>query len=210
MMLTTSHDLHEIINAYSDDVSYLTDGRVKTTDKPTSQCAWTNGDVAEWLRRTGNAPEAQVFRGIFTAAFAPLDDEAKPLTERYTADAIQANPSFAPAYFYAAVGTEKIATFKALAYSGTQRSTYYDHLIDLWSRALQLNPSIERAHAERAEDYLELKSYSQPSATTIKRSLTSQTMRAFGMIVGLRNKRHTKDGGDHRLHPSNRYQKTER
>ena len=134
---TTSQDLNEIINAYSDDFSYLTDGRVKITDKPTSQCAWTNGDVIEWLWRSHNTPEAQVFRGIFTAAFAPLDDGAKPLTERYATDAMQANPSFAPAYFYGAVGMQKIATFKALAYSDAQRSTYYDHLTGLFSQALR-------------------------------------------------------------------------
>lgn len=156
----TSHDLDEIINSYSDSITYLTDGRVKMTDKPNSPCGWTTGDVAEWLARSHNSPQAQVFRGMFAAAFAPLDDAAKPLTVRYTSETARSNPSSAPAYFYAAVGVLKIFTYKELAFSDAQRTAYHDRLIALWTKALQLNPSIEKAYAERADSYLQRKNYS--------------------------------------------------
>ncbi len=158
---TTSHDLHEIIDAYSSDIQFLTDGRVKLTDKtPDGLCGWTAEDIEQWLQRSNNAPEAQIFRSMFTASFAPLDDNAKALTARYTAEAIRANPSFAPAYFYAAVGSEKITAYKALAFSETERTAHNNSLIALWSKAIQLNASIEEAYAERADEYLSDKDYS--------------------------------------------------
>jgi tetratricopeptide (TPR) repeat protein len=156
---TTSHDLDEIINSYNENISYLTDGRVKTTDKPRSPCGWTTEDVAEWLSRTHRSPQALVFRGMFAAAFAPLDDAAKPLTSRYTSESMQANPSFAPAYYYAAEGVLKICAYKELAFSEAQRAIYNDRLITLWTKAIELNPSIEKAYAERADSYYQRKNY---------------------------------------------------
>ncbi len=157
---TAERDLHTIIDVYSPDISYLTDGRVKLGDKPNSPCGWTVTDIAQWLQRTRSAPESQVFRGMFVSAFAPLDDEAKALTERYVSDTAQANSSFAPAYFYAAVGAQKIVAYKSLAFSDTERAAHNRHIIELYSKALQLNPRIEKAFVDRAEAFLEQKEYS--------------------------------------------------
>jgi len=157
---TAEQDLRTIIGTYSPDISYLTDGRVKLSDKPHTPCGWTIADVGEWLQRSRSAPEAQVFRAMFVAAFAPLDDGAKALTQRYVADAVQANPSFAPAYFYAAVGTQKIVAYKSLAFSDAERAAHNRHIIELYSKVIQLNPRIEKAFADRAESFLEQRDYS--------------------------------------------------
>lgn len=157
---TTQRDLHSIVSTYSSNIQYLTDGRVKLEDKPNSGCSWTHEDVKQWLERSGNTTDAQVFQGMYFAAFAPLDDEAKNLTSRYMADLVKENPTSAQVYFYAAMGAQKIVAFKALIFSDTERAEYNRHIIELYTKALQLNPNIEAAYAERAEAYLQQKDFS--------------------------------------------------
>jgi tetratricopeptide (TPR) repeat protein len=152
-------DIRAIIEVYSSDVQYLTDGHVKLSEKPNSACGWAGKDVEQWLQRSHNAPDSQVFRGMYVSAFASLDDEAKILTERYMADLVTNNPSSPPAYFYAAVGAQKVVTYKSLAFSDAERAAYNNHIIELYSKAIQLNPRIEKAFAERAEARLEQKDY---------------------------------------------------
>jgi tetratricopeptide (TPR) repeat protein len=156
---TTSADLHKIISSYGDQFNYLTDGAVKVAHKITTPCAWSEGDVEDWLRRSHNAPESQVFRVVFATSFAQYDDDAKVMTQKYITETMRANPSSAPAYFYGAVGVKTIDGFKHFNFSDAEKAAYYNHLIELWSKVIQLDPSIEKAFAERAEDYLELKNY---------------------------------------------------
>lgn len=158
---TVSRDIHQIITSYSDDIQYLNDGRVKVAEKPNTPCGWTSEEVAEWLKRNDNSPDAQVFRAIFVASFAMYsDDIAKALTQRYTTELMEANPSFAPAYFYSAVAIKQANFFKVLGDHEAERAVFYRQMIDLWTKALQLNPSIERAYAARADENLQLKNYS--------------------------------------------------
>jgi len=157
---TTQRDLQTILAMYSPDIQYLTDSRVKLDDKPISGCSWTSEAVKQWLQRSGNSTDAQVFQGMYLAAFAPLDSEAKGLTSRYMVDLVKANPTSAPAYFYAAVGAQKVAMFKSLAFSDAERTEHNRHIIELYTKALQLNPNIKAAYAERAEAYLQEKDHS--------------------------------------------------
>lgn len=153
-------DLHSIIELYSSDINYLTDGRVKVSDKPNSACGWTIEDIDRWLQHSHNSTDSQVFREIYVAAFAPLDDAAKVLTQQFSTELINKNPGSAPAWFYAGVGAQKIVAFKAIGFSNEQRAAHSSHIIDLYSKAIQLNPRIEKAFAERADAYLQQKNYS--------------------------------------------------
>ena len=156
---TVERDLRAIIESYSSDLQFLSDGHVKLSEKPSSACGWAGKDVEQWLQRSHNATNAQVFRGMYVSAFAPLDDEAKSLTERYMPDLVTNNPSSAPAYFYAAVGAQKVVTYKSLAFSDAERAAYNNHVIGLYSKVIKLNPQIEKAFAERADAYLQQKEY---------------------------------------------------
>ena len=139
---------------------YLTDGRVKLHDKPNSSCSWTPENVDTWLRDTGNSPSAQLFHLMYLAAFAPLDDDAKPLAAKSALDVVRNQPSSAAAYFYAAVTNQKIATYTSLAFNEADRSAYDRRQTELYSQALNLDPKIEEAYAQRADEHLREKDYS--------------------------------------------------
>ena len=150
----TLDDIQRLIDSYSSDINYLTDGRVKPADQPNSVCAWGPQDVDVLIQRTHRDPRALLFRGIYYAAFSPLDDASKPLAERDLAEAVKADPHNADPYFYSAVGAKKITAFKALGFSAAETSELDRHLIGLYSGAIGLNSHIGEAYAERADAYL--------------------------------------------------------
>ena len=156
---TTSRDIDVLIASYSTSLQYLTDGRVKLHDKPSSACSWTPEDVERWSAESGRAPNAQVFQTMYTSSFAPLDDHAKVIAAQQGDNLVRTQPQSAAAYFYAAVAAEKIAAFKSLAFNEAERTAYDQRLIELFSHALALDPNLQQAYAQRADEHLQEKEY---------------------------------------------------
>jgi len=147
-------DVRWLIDSYSEDIQYLTDGRVKPGDQANSVCAWTPDDLSTLVQRTHHDPSAFLFQGIFYAAFAPLDDASKKLSEADLSQAIAMSPHSAAAYFYAAVGAQKAAAFKQIAFTEQETSQFNRRLIDLYSKAIEINSQVGAAYAARANAYL--------------------------------------------------------
>ena len=146
---TVARDVSSIIALYSSDLQYLTDGRVKMQDKPNSPCSWTPETIQRWVRDDNQSPDAAVFETMYISAFAPLDDDAKVLAKAHAASLVQNRPQSAAAYFYAAVATQKIVAYKSLAFNEVERSSFDRGMSDLYTKAIELNPKIEDAYAQR-------------------------------------------------------------
>ncbi len=149
------NDIGAILDSYSSDINYLTDGRVNTTDKANSVCAWTPWDIESLVLRSQKDPRVLLFEGIFYAAFSSLDHQAGPVAVRALQEATTSAPNSAQPYFYTAVSVQKEVVFKSIAFTGNEREQYYRRLVDLYSKAININGKIAEAYAKRAEAYLD-------------------------------------------------------
>lgn len=155
-------DVERLIDFNSSDLNYLTDGHVKPDERGSSVCVWTPQDVESLVQRTHRDRGALLFRALYYTAFTFYDRDSRPIAERYLAEAIDGNPRSAEPYFYSAVEAQKAAMFGPP--SEADASQYNQHLIDLYSKAISLDPQLGAAYADRADVYLTERDYQRAIA----------------------------------------------
>lgn len=148
-------DVIRILDSQSTNIGFLTWGE-KLTDKPHTVCDWTPGDLETLVSDSKGDPRALIFSGLVYSAVAQHDKDAFPLAEEAFAKAIAAGDLPAETKFYAAVGFQEATLFTR---PDSEWEAREQHLIELYSAAIEADPKNERAYAERAEAYSELRDY---------------------------------------------------